>query len=465
MNTVITVLLCMLLYSFGFAQQKLFGSKISGNADIISDAILIQDGYVLDSAIVNILSFVNDNNAKKYRFEYYEDGKLKRNINSKGWMVQELVNGRSVIKYFPGGNEYFYNEKGYIDSTNFIYWSDSTWVYVYSVHYSYDNKRNLLSKIFSNSEGIWRTEENSYDSLGNPILSTEVIVNIDDTTKTIRDYDLQNRLTKVITRTGSYPHYSIDQKLFEYDSLGNINCLVPSIYYISQSTELDTIYKYLNYYFEFDGSEKLQSETLTQFSDLDSTRLIIYKGLLNYNDSGKIQDIYNYQFFHYDSDGNLDTMKLTHNNGYLINKATLIDSYGNKITFPDYIGFNIFYYRKLLTDVKKPNEINKPFILSQNYPNPFNPSTTISFSIPKTSLVKLIIYDALGRKIKTLLNEVKASGIHKIEFNAEEFSSGVYFYSIQAGSFTETKKFNFNEIVPNPRLKATAISHSAILGF
>jgi photosystem II stability/assembly factor-like uncharacterized protein len=80
------------------------------------------------------------------------------------------------------------------------------------------------------------------------------------------------------------------------------------------------------------------------------------------------------------------------------------------------------------------------FTLFQNYPNPFNPTTTISYSIPKTSLVKILIYDALGREIKTLLDEVKSSGIHKIEFNANDFCSGVYFYRIQANSFIETKK-------------------------
>jgi photosystem II stability/assembly factor-like uncharacterized protein len=93
-----------------------------------------------------------------------------------------------------------------------------------------------------------------------------------------------------------------------------------------------------------------------------------------------------------------------------------------------------------ITSVEAVQSKLNTYKLFQNYPNPFNPSTTISFSIPKSGLVKLIIYDVLGKKIKTLLNEIKTPGSYKTEFNAEELSSGIYFYKIQAGDFTETKK-------------------------
>ncbi len=83
-----------------------------------------------------------------------------------------------------------------------------------------------------------------------------------------------------------------------------------------------------------------------------------------------------------------------------------------------------------------PNE----FSLFQNYPNPFNPLTHISFSIPVTSNVKLVIYDLLGNEIITLVNELKSPGIYKVKFDAAEFSSGIYFYILNAGNFIETKK-------------------------
>ena len=80
------------------------------------------------------------------------------------------------------------------------------------------------------------------------------------------------------------------------------------------------------------------------------------------------------------------------------------------------------------------------FSLAQNYPNPFNPSTVIRYSVSSAQLVTLKIYDVLGREVKTLVNEEKPSGSYEIEFNASNFSSGIYFYQLTAGDFRETKK-------------------------
>jgi len=80
------------------------------------------------------------------------------------------------------------------------------------------------------------------------------------------------------------------------------------------------------------------------------------------------------------------------------------------------------------------------FALFQNYPNPFNPSTTISFSIPASEFVTLKVSDVLGSEIKTLVNEEKPAGSYNIEFNAAELSSGIYFYTLQAGKYVQTKK-------------------------
>jgi len=97
---------------------------------------------------------------------------------------------------------------------------------------------------------------------------------------------------------------------------------------------------------------------------------------------------------------------------------------------------------QLLTLVKYIKEvIPNEYILLQNYPNPFNPSTTIRYSIPKESFVTIKVYDIIGREITTIVNERKPAGNYSFNFNASNFSSGVYFYRMQAGGFTETKKF------------------------
>src|SRR5574338_1572635 len=73
------------------------------------------------------------------------------------------------------------------------------------------------------------------------------------------------------------------------------------------------------------------------------------------------------------------------------------------------------------------------YMLSQNFPNPFNSQTTISYSVPISALVQIQIFDVLGREVSTLLNEEKAAGNYRINFNASELTSGVYFYRLQAG--------------------------------
>lgn len=80
------------------------------------------------------------------------------------------------------------------------------------------------------------------------------------------------------------------------------------------------------------------------------------------------------------------------------------------------------------------------FRLFQNYPNPFNPTTTIRFSIPQTGNVKLVIYDILGRKVKTLIDEYKPTGTYEVSFDGSGLAGGVYFYKLRAGNFIQTKK-------------------------
>jgi hypothetical protein len=91
-------------------------------------------------------------------------------------------------------------------------------------------------------------------------------------------------------------------------------------------------------------------------------------------------------------------------------------------------------------DVEPDDIFPQEFALLQNYPNPFNPNTNFEFHIPQSEFVSLKVFDVLGRAVVTLISEEKPAGIYKVEFNAEQLSSGVYFYSINAGNFSSTKK-------------------------
>tara|TARA_X000001036_G_scaffold423686_1_gene447905 strand:- start:179 stop:934 length:756 start_codon:yes stop_codon:yes gene_type:complete len=108
-------------------------------------------------------------------------------------------------------------------------------------------------------------------------------------------------------------------------------------------------------------------------------------------------------------------------------------SYTREEVFPNHLGFS--------------NSINTPqtFRLHQNYPNPFNPLTIISYDLPNESLVTLLIYDLMGRKVRTLINSEQTVGFKNIQWNATDDNgqpvpAGMYIYTIQAGDFRQTKK-------------------------
>jgi hypothetical protein len=80
------------------------------------------------------------------------------------------------------------------------------------------------------------------------------------------------------------------------------------------------------------------------------------------------------------------------------------------------------------------------FSISQNYPNPFNPNTIIKYEIPKTTNVKIDVFDMLGRIIDNIVNEEKSAGRYELEFDGSSLSSGVYYYRMQAGDFVSIRK-------------------------
>ena len=86
------------------------------------------------------------------------------------------------------------------------------------------------------------------------------------------------------------------------------------------------------------------------------------------------------------------------------------------------------------------SQIPSNYYLMQNFPNPFNPSTLIKYSIPEQTHVILKIFDMLGNEIRTLVNKEQHAGNYEVEFNASFLSSGIYFYTLQAGKYLQTRK-------------------------
>jgi hypothetical protein len=125
-------------------------------------------------------------------------------------------------------------------------------------------------------------------------------------------------------------------------------------------------------------------------------------------------------------------------------------SNNNKIYVTGYSEIDISsQYESAMTTVMMPGEEKDnnvepetaiKFNLNQNYPNPFNPSTTIGFDIPRSTIVKLIIYDMLGKVVDILVNSQMDAGSYNISYTNHNLSSGIYFYELSTGDYREIKK-------------------------
>ena len=178
-----------------------------------------------------------------------------------------------------------------------------------------------------------------------------------------------------------------------------------------------------------------------------------------------------FAFFRYDE--NLDNTKLVvinlgdneitdltfnHSNSMLI-ESDATYTYDNLLTgardcggaYPSQSGYtsqilnieprstNIYSPVVFSLSTEEPEQV-RGFELHQNYPNPFNPATTISFYLPQSEEVKLTVFDITGRRVATLVDQPMNAGIHNQTFDASALSSGIYFYRLEAGSFSDVQK-------------------------
>jgi hypothetical protein len=145
---------------------------------------------------------------------------------------------------------------------------------------------------------------------------------------------------------------------------------------------------------------------------------------------------------------------LSTNNGTSWNEVNIgLDTSAHFVTSLAVIGTNLFagmyggagVWRRPISEMvtavnETKSEIPRSFSLSQNYPNPFNPATVISFTLPSKSFVSLKVFDIIGKEVATIVSEEMLAGNHSRQWNAAKMSSGIYFYRMHAGFFTETKK-------------------------
>ncbi|PKL83101.1 MAG: hypothetical protein CVV24_06740 [Ignavibacteriae bacterium HGW-Ignavibacteriae-3] len=169
-------------------------------------------------------------------------------------------------------------------------------------------------------------------------------------------------------------------------------------------------------------------------------------GQMNFNSMGSFQ-------FHFDDKqvqaygGDKNNMKVKYwdnqSNKWIVISNAVVNKTNNTVTFSSNQVSNYFILTSnSVTGVESNNnEIPVGYYLEQNYPNPFNPTTNISYSLPLAGNVVLKIYDIMGQEVKTLVSGFKEAGHYQITLDAGSFSSGVYLYRLQIGTFMTTKKF------------------------
>jgi len=190
----------------------------------------------------------------------------------------------------------------------------------------------------------------------------------------------------------------------------------------------------------FDGTNYHPSFKFNNRDELDFSEYKFYKWKPGYNE---------FQVFHTTNQGNtfVDMTEIVYEDcslppsyyGSLIYKITSVDKSTKESDFSDEIKYKILQSENDNFANGEPEQ-PKDFSLKQNYPNPFNPITNIQFQVQSSRFVKLIVFDFLGREVKTLVNEYKQPGKYVVSFDASGLSSGVYFYKLTAGEFSDVKR-------------------------
>ena len=378
---------------------------------------------------------------KQVLFDHQTQTHSKKTVLSNGQIVIDVHQTWEVNRWLNFSKDSStYNVNGHETSDFLQYWSMSppAWNAGYWDSLTYDangHKSNDFQKVWEDS--IWVNN-----------------IQINYT------YDVNGHATRWLIQgwndTGWVNSY---QYIFTYDVNGNeTSSLYQTWNWTWSGSEWENGQEYI---FTYNASGNLTSY-VDQYV-LDTTWVISFQVSLTYGENGHIasaliQTPYgngwvnaNQYSYSYDANGNLtsDLYQTWNGSGWVNNSqdSCTYDANGNLTRYLDQIwlsewtnNYQDIYAYQSVTGVKETPKLPNQFALSQNYPNPFNPSTQISYTLAKPSIVTLNIYNLLGQQIATLVNDKNEPGEHSISWNALNIPSGVYFYRIVAGDFVQTKK-------------------------
>jgi len=354
--------------------------------------------YIYDTQ-GNMLTELDENwengqwvNSWRYTYIYDTQGNMLTSL-SEGWQNGEWVNYYHLT--------YTYNAQGNMLTDLYKRWEYGQWVESWRYTYTYDAQENMLTALQENCEiGQW--------------------INYLRFTYT---YDAQgNMLTRLSENWENGQWINYWRRTYTYNAQGNM------LTWLHEECEHDQWLNGSRNTYTYDAYGNM----LTSLSeDWENGQWVNYCYITQACDIlGNLTSYWIHTW--------LESTWVPMNE-YSYSGFEMYDMAGNEYRF---WGHNFtFIYKLIITEAMSENS-NAPghYTLWQNYPNPFNPSTTIEFTLPKISNVRIEVYNIAGQKVKTLVNKKLQAGNHQVEYNAENFSSGVYFYRIEAGEFQDVKK-------------------------
>ena len=385
-------------------------------------------------------------------------------MNLSEWIYQMYNSYESDKIDWQQRKLYTYDKNGNLIIKQAQLWNTSQeWYNVNRLYYKYDgNGHKILDslEIWNDSLGIWKSSTKniySYDEKNNVIeILEKYLINGSyfNGSRWLYQFDQNNNLLEERSQGWDNTDWiTYHVRSYSYDKANN------KISYILQDWDglkLDYIIKYLYSYdennnnTEFIGQDWQDSVWINNYKKdylYDQNNLLIKTSNFYWN----IDQWYlsSRDFYSYDEKGN-KTLALEQSR----RDTTFINSYRYIFTYD--LDNNLVSQVQQLWDgtnwvnnlrnysIYIPkfgnNDFTNNFWLFDNYPNPFNSSTTIRFFIPWEELVTITIYDILGQKVRTLVNENKIAGVYETTWNANNMSSGIYIYQLKAGDYIESKK-------------------------
>ncbi len=405
----------------GMVIEDLFETFISGEQDVSYKALYTYDNN--GNILTEIYQYEEDGtwiNEERYTYTYDNTGRIETEI------YEEFYDG-AWEKYWK---DIYTWEDGKLVEISELVWDGSDWYEDYKSSATYDNDGNLLQVIFFVYEDeSWLTQEMmswTYDEYGNEL--TVLMESFDETgalqsgMRETMTYDSNNNvITTLIELFAGDAWISYFRILYTYADNGGVLTETEEIYNEDTGDWQSTWVTSYNYTYDARGNltELVEAETY----DGNVTYL---KEIYTYDNNNNCYQAECYESWDDDTwEDSEASLWLPYNNG-----ADEIIHYAHKI---------IVNYSDA-TSIDHGTKVPEKIMLSQNYPNPFNPATTISFTLPVKSNVKLTVFNGLGQKVDEIVNSKLTAGLYSYNFDATGLNSGIYFYKLQTDDNQIVKK-------------------------